>query len=102
MSHNFEMKDLGQLNYFLGLEVNSGSDGYYLSQAKYASEFLFKAGLTDSKHALLLLNLMLSFLLLMVNLLQILLCIDNWSVVSSISPLPAQTFPTMFTWLASL
>ncbi|KAA8550319.1 hypothetical protein F0562_002003 [Nyssa sinensis] len=33
LSQNFEMKDLGQLNYFLGLEVTSGSDGYYLSQA---------------------------------------------------------------------
>jgi len=49
LSHNFEMKDLGQLNYFLGLEVTSGSDGYYLSQAKYASDLLSKAGLTDSK-----------------------------------------------------
>jgi len=43
------MKDLGQLNYFLGLEVTSGSDGYYLSQAKYASDLLSKAGLTDNK-----------------------------------------------------
>jgi hypothetical protein len=49
LSQNFEMKDLGQLNYFLGLEVTSGSYGYYLSQAKYASDLLFKAGLTDSK-----------------------------------------------------
>ena len=43
LSQNFEMKDLGQLNYFLGLEVTSGSDGYYLSQAKYASDLLSKA-----------------------------------------------------------
>ncbi|KAA8517060.1 hypothetical protein F0562_017122 [Nyssa sinensis] len=49
LSQNFEMKDLGQLNYFLGLEVTFGSDGYYLSQAKYASDLLSKAGLTDSK-----------------------------------------------------
>jgi hypothetical protein len=49
LSQNFEMKDLGQLNYFLGLEVTLGSDGYYLSQAKYASDLLSKAGLTDSK-----------------------------------------------------
>uniref|UniRef100_A0A2N9HMP5 Reverse transcriptase Ty1/copia-type domain-containing protein n=1 Tax=Fagus sylvatica TaxID=28930 RepID=A0A2N9HMP5_FAGSY len=30
----FEMKDLGLLSYFLGLEVSSSSDGYYLTQAK--------------------------------------------------------------------
>uniref|UniRef100_A0A2N9G329 Uncharacterized protein n=1 Tax=Fagus sylvatica TaxID=28930 RepID=A0A2N9G329_FAGSY len=49
LSQQFEMKDLGTLNYFLGLEVTSSSDGYYLSQAKYASDLLTKAGLTDSK-----------------------------------------------------
>jgi hypothetical protein len=49
LSQNFEMKNLGQLNYFLGLKVTSGSDGYYLSQVKYASDLLSKAGLTDSK-----------------------------------------------------
>jgi hypothetical protein len=49
LSQNFEMKDLGQLNYFLGLEVTSSSAGYYLSQVKYASDLLSKAGLMDSK-----------------------------------------------------
>ena len=38
LSQHFEMKDLGTLSYFLGLEVTSSSDGYYLSQAKYASD----------------------------------------------------------------
>ena len=37
---NFEMKDLGTLSYFLGLEVTSSNDGYCLSQAKYASDLL--------------------------------------------------------------
>lgn len=27
----FEIKDLGHLNYFLGIKVSSNSDGYYLS-----------------------------------------------------------------------
>jgi hypothetical protein len=40
LSQNFEMKDLGTLSYFLGLEVTSSNDGYYLSQAKYASSLL--------------------------------------------------------------
>ncbi|XP_057950863.1 uncharacterized mitochondrial protein AtMg00810-like [Malania oleifera] len=49
LSQNFEMKDLGQLNYFLGHEVISNSDGYYLSQAKYVPNLVSKAGLTNSK-----------------------------------------------------
>jgi hypothetical protein len=49
LSQNFEMKDLTTLNYFLGLDVTLGADGYYLSQAKYASNLLFRANLTNSK-----------------------------------------------------
>ena len=49
LSQHFEMKDLSTLSYFLGLEITSSSDGYYLSQAKYASDLLFKAGITDNK-----------------------------------------------------
>ena len=37
LGRQFEMKDLGPLNYFLGLEVSSSADGYYLTQAKYIS-----------------------------------------------------------------
>ena len=43
------MKDLGTLSYFLGLEVTSSSDGYYLSQAKYASNLLSKVDIIDNK-----------------------------------------------------
>ena len=32
LSQHFEMKDLGILNYFLGLEFTLSSDGYYLSK----------------------------------------------------------------------
>ena len=39
LSQYFEMKDLGTLRYFLGLEVTSSSDGYHLS----------KAGITNNK-----------------------------------------------------
>jgi hypothetical protein len=49
LSQNFEMKDLTTLSYFLGLDVTLGADGYYLSQAKYASNLLFRADLKDSK-----------------------------------------------------
>ena len=45
------MKDLGSLSYFLGLEVTSNSQGYFLSQAKYANDLLSHVGLTDNKVA---------------------------------------------------
>ena len=49
LSKYFEMKDLGTLSYFLGLEVTSSSDGYYLFHTIYASDLLFKAGIIDNR-----------------------------------------------------
>ena len=43
------MKDLGHFSYFLGLEITHSTDGFYITQAKYASKLLSQAGLTDSK-----------------------------------------------------
>jgi hypothetical protein len=40
LGQHFEMKDLSPLSYFLGLEVSSSSDGYYLTQAKYTSNLI--------------------------------------------------------------
>lgn len=34
------MSDLGKMRYFLGVEVNQGSNGIYISQKKYANEVL--------------------------------------------------------------
>ncbi|KAJ9552526.1 hypothetical protein OSB04_016571 [Centaurea solstitialis] len=51
LSSTFEMKDLGKLHYFLGLEVLSDTSGTYLCQAKYISVLLSKAGLSDTKVA---------------------------------------------------
>ena len=45
----FEMKDLGPLNYFLALEVSSSVDGYYLTQAKYTSDMISRASIINSK-----------------------------------------------------
>ncbi|GKV25639.1 hypothetical protein SLEP1_g35041 [Rubroshorea leprosula] len=47
----FEMKDLGVLSYFLGLEVTSSDDGYQFSQVKYASDLISKVELNDNKSA---------------------------------------------------
>ncbi|XP_068638476.1 uncharacterized mitochondrial protein AtMg00810-like [Aristolochia californica] len=41
------MKDLGYLQYFLGIEVAYSPKGYILSQSKYISEVISHAGLTD-------------------------------------------------------
>ena len=49
LNQQFEMKDLGHLSYFLGLEIIHSTDGLYITQAKYASELLSWARLTDSK-----------------------------------------------------
>ena len=49
LGRQFEMKDLGPLNYFLGLEVSFSIDGYYLTQAKYTSDLISRASITDRK-----------------------------------------------------
>ena len=49
LGRQFEMKDLSPLNYFLGLEVSSSADGYYLTQAKYTFDLISRASITDSK-----------------------------------------------------
>ena len=49
LSQQFEMKYLGHLSYFLGLEITHSIYGLYITQAKYVSELLSQAGLTDSK-----------------------------------------------------
>ena len=49
LSQQFEMKDLGHLSYFLGLEITHSTDELYITQANYAFELLSRAGLIDSK-----------------------------------------------------
>lgn len=51
IGRHFEMKDLGSLNYFIGLEVSSSSNIYYLTQAKYTFNLISWAGIRDSKIA---------------------------------------------------
>lgn len=43
LGREFAIKDLGQLHYFLGVEVYSFSDGLFLSQTKYARDLLDRA-----------------------------------------------------------
>jgi hypothetical protein len=48
LSQHFEMKDLGTLNYFLGLKVISSTDGLFLFKVKYASDLISKTGVTNN------------------------------------------------------
>ena len=45
----FALKDLGDLHFFLGIEVKKHSNGIHLSQAKYATELLSRIGMQNCK-----------------------------------------------------
>jgi hypothetical protein len=49
LSHEFALKDLGDLHYFLGIEVQKVSDGIILTQHKCASDLLQKVGMDNCK-----------------------------------------------------
>ncbi|KNA13496.1 hypothetical protein SOVF_116290 [Spinacia oleracea] len=49
MSNTFHMKDLGELKYFLGLEIDRTAAGFFISHKKYAEELLKEHNLTDCK-----------------------------------------------------
>ncbi|KAL9995478.1 putative RNA-directed DNA polymerase [Helianthus debilis subsp. tardiflorus] len=45
----FEMKDLGRLKYFLGIEVLRSNQGIFICQKKYVLDLLAKTGMIDCK-----------------------------------------------------
>lgn len=49
LNARFVMKDLGELSYFLGIEVIKFDSGMLLSQTKYAMDLIDKAGMHDCK-----------------------------------------------------
>ena len=49
LGNEVEIKDLGPLNYFLGLEVHSLRLGIHLSQTKYMLDLLQHSGMTECK-----------------------------------------------------
>ena len=49
LAASFDMKDLGVLHYFLGIEVIRTPEGILISQQHYALSMLFKFGMADCK-----------------------------------------------------
>ena len=50
MKQEFEMSMVGELNYFLGLQVKQREDGIFISQEKYAKNLVKRFGLDSKKH----------------------------------------------------
>nr|GEV19975.1 uncharacterized mitochondrial protein AtMg00810-like [Tanacetum cinerariifolium] len=49
MHDEFEMSMMGELNFFLGLQIKQMEDGIFFNQSKHIKEMLKKFGLEDSK-----------------------------------------------------
>ncbi|GKA77739.1 copia protein [Tanacetum coccineum] len=51
MHKKFQMSSMGELTFFLGLQVKQKENGIFLSQDKYVTEILKKLGFSDVKTA---------------------------------------------------
>ena len=51
MKKEFEMSMVGELTFFLGLQVKQKKEGIFVSQEKYARNIVKKFGLDSKKHA---------------------------------------------------
>ncbi|GJX62980.1 retrovirus-related pol polyprotein from transposon TNT 1-94 [Tanacetum coccineum] len=49
INEEFEMSMMGELNFFLGLQIKQMEDGIFFNQSKYIKEMLKKFGLEESK-----------------------------------------------------
>jgi histone deacetylase 1/2 len=49
LEKDFALKDLGDLHFFLGIEVKKAGDGLVLFQERYATDLLKRAGMDKSK-----------------------------------------------------
>lgn len=48
LSNSFHMKDLGDVRYFLGLEIDKTNAGYFISQKKYTIDLLQEFGMLNA------------------------------------------------------
>jgi hypothetical protein len=49
MKNEFEMSLLGELSFFLGLQIRQSNQGIFISQTKYIREMLKRFGMEDCK-----------------------------------------------------
>jgi hypothetical protein len=50
MSKEFEISMMGELQFFLGLQIKQAKEGTFVHQAKYTKDILKKFKMDDSKH----------------------------------------------------
>ena len=51
MSKEFEMSMMGELTFFLGLQIKQSKDDIFINQGKYINELLKKYKMDQAKHA---------------------------------------------------
>ena len=49
MANEFEMSMIGELSYFLGLQIKQLKNGIFVSQGKYIKDMIKKFCMSDSK-----------------------------------------------------
>jgi hypothetical protein len=50
MKQEFEISMIGELNYFIGLQVKQTAEGIFISQSKYAKDLVKWFGLDGKSH----------------------------------------------------
>ena len=50
MSSKFQMSMMGQMSFFLGLQISQNPEGIFINQSKYANEILKKFGFNSCDH----------------------------------------------------
>ena len=92
----FELKDLGSLHYFLGIQITKSSYGLTLTQSKYASDVLHRFHMENTKPTKTPSCSSTHLVPMMKFLSQTLLYTDAWWVLSNISPSLALILPLVF------
>jgi len=50
MQNEFEMSMMGELNFFLGLQIKQTKNGIFINQSKYSKDLIHRYGMENAKH----------------------------------------------------